>query len=203
MIQMMRPQCPHCMSWFESWPEAKKHVKYCRYGPNARKSLSSTILDCVFCGSRKFKDFAELSLHVRTKCPGGKGLEKYYRKEDLKMNIGSHIQEGAIGDYLPLLDPKLFKKLQKKGIVTGKMLACRSVNTPKFNGLAMDFKASNRKFSFLARFDRWDVTAIAKQLKSEETDDWIGGNLRFVAKKSSKGQVFVNVELPKRKKGKK
>lgn len=199
---MIRPQCPHCLLWFETWPLEKKHVKYCRYGPNARRSISSKNLDCVFCGSREFKDFAELSLHVRTKCPGGKGLEKYYRKEDLDMNIGSHIQGGATGDYLPLLDPKLFNKLQKKGIVSGKMIACRNINTPKFAGLAMDFKAGERKFAFLARFDRWDVTAIAKQLKSEETDDWIGETVRFIAKKSSKGQVFVNVELPKRKKAK-
>lgn len=199
----MRPQCPHCLSWFDTWPLAKIHVKQCRYGPNSRRSRISKNLDCVFCGANNFESFATLSVHVRTECPGGKGLDKYYTKrEDNEMNIGAHIQEGATGDYLPLLDPKLFKKLQRKGIVTGKVLACRSINSPKFAGLAMDFKAGTEKFSFLARFDRWDVTAIAKQLKSEETDDWIGSNLRFIAKKSSKGQIFVNVELPKRKKAK-
>jgi hypothetical protein len=129
--------------------------------------------------------------------------QQFQMREDKNMNVGAHVQEGSSGDYLPLLDPKLFKKLQKKGIVVGKMIACRNINTPKFKGLAMDFKAGNQKFAFLARFDRWDITALANQLKSEETDDWIGENVRFVSKKSSQGQVFVNVELPKRKRAKK
>lgn len=117
------------------------------------------------------------------------------------MNIGQYVNEGT-GNRLPLLDPKLFKKLQKKGILSAKMIACREIKTPNFKGLAMDFKNGTEKFAFLARFDRWDITALAKQSGSTDTDDWIGEPFRFIAKKSTKGQTFVNVELPKLKKAK-
>lgn len=113
------------------------------------------------------------------------------------MNVGQYAQED--GKYLPLLDAKLFKKISKKSKVVGKMIACRNINKPKFNGLAMDFKQGESKFSFLARFDRYDVPAIIRQLKSEETDDWIGESVTFILRPSKKGGGFVNAEFPKRK----
>lgn len=194
------PKCPHCNSVdFLDWYAVKIHVKTCQYGPHTRKRRTIS-LRCTFCGFNEAKDFAELSVHVRTQCLGF--TPKTTTRGDEKMNVGKHVNDSGDG-YLPLLDAKLFKKLQKKGAVSAKMIACREVKSPKFEGLAMDFKGTTQKFSFLARFDRWDITALAKQLKSDETDDWIGEIVRFVAKKSSKGQIFVNVELPKRKKGKK
>lgn len=143
-------------------------------------------LKCYFCG-KSFKDFGPLSEHVNG-CDGKGG----------KMNVGQYVG-AASQDRLPLLDGKLFKKLKGKGgLVTGKMLACRQINSPKFQGLAMDFKNGTHKFSFLARFDRYDVGAICLQCESEETDDWIGQTIKFITKQGEKG-VFVNVLNPKAK----
>lgn len=57
--------CIHgCGQQFETAAFAKRHVKYCRSGPNAR-NLNRT-LDCAYCpeGSGEFKDFRELAEHV-------------------------------------------------------------------------------------------------------------------------------------------
>lgn len=115
------------------------------------------------------------------------------------MNVGQYAGSGGAGDYPPLLDAKLFKKLAKGGRVIGKVLAVRQVNSPRFKGLALDMKNGTQKFGFLTGFDRFDIGAIVRQLKSDETDDWIGQTLKFVTKKGSKGGTFVNVENPKRK----
>ena len=114
------------------------------------------------------------------------------------MNVGQFVTQP--GDRLDLLDAKLFKKMKKGEFVTGKMLACRQVKSPKFHGLAMDFKNGKRKFSFLARFDRFDIGALVMQGDSDETDDWLGNTFKFVTNKSSQGQTFVNVWNPKSKK---
>lgn len=154
-------------------------------------------LDCYFCG-KEFGDFAPLAHHVQVvhmQRPWHLGPE-----ERKAMNIGSYVQGSAGGNYPPPLDAKLFKKLQKSGRVTGKVLAVRVINSPKFKGLALDMKNGVQKFGFLTGFDRYDIGAIVRQLKSEETDDWIGETISFIAKKGSKGGTFVNVENPKRKK---
>ena len=194
----MIPQCPHCSATFDIWAHAKRHVKFCPAGRTAR--LLASELTCYFCGTEHFQNFAALGDHVRYDCiDNPKRRERPQGAHGEEMNVGQYIQGTGTGDYLPLLDAKLFKSLEKKGRVTAKMIACRQINSPKFQGLAMDFKNGVQKFSFLARFDRWDITALVKQLKSDETDDWVGETVSFVAKKSSKGQTFVNVELPKRK----
>lgn len=112
------------------------------------------------------------------------------------MNIGSYVNGQQ--KRLPLLDANLFGKLQKKGVVTGRMISCRQVNSPKFKGVVMDFKNGTTKFAFLASFERWDIGAIARQLGSEETDDWVGQQVRFIAHKGQNGGTFVNVENPKK-----
>ena len=114
------------------------------------------------------------------------------------MNIGPYVKNSRRQERLPLLDASLFGKLQKKGVVTGKMISCREVNSPKFKGLVMNFKNGKTKFSFLARFDRWDIGAIVRQLGSEETDDWLGKQVRFIPRKGQKGGTFINVENPKK-----
>jgi len=114
------------------------------------------------------------------------------------MNIGSYVNNGGQQERLPLLDANLFRKLQKKGVVAGKMISCRQVTSPKFRGLAMDFKNTKTKFSYLASFERWDIGAIVRQLGSEETDDWLGQQVRFIIRKGQKGGTFVNVENPKK-----
>jgi len=114
------------------------------------------------------------------------------------MKVGSYVNNGGQKERLPLLDDRLFMKLQKKGVVSGKMISCRQVTSPKFKGLVMDFKNGTAKFSFLASFDRWDIAAIIHQLGSEETDDWLGQQVRFIIRKGEKGGTFINVENPKK-----
>jgi len=146
-------------------------------------------LDCDFCGER-FRDFAPLAEHVKAGC-------RKCRKGN-NMNVGSYMNNGGQQERLPLLDASLFRKLQKKGVVAGKIISCRQVNSPKFKGLAMDFKNGTAKFSFLASFERWDIGAIVRQLGSEETEDWLGQQVRFIIRKGQKGGTFINVENPKK-----
>jgi hypothetical protein len=114
------------------------------------------------------------------------------------MKITAYVKNAGQQERLPLLDHRLFRKLQRKGVVTGKMISCRQVATPKFKGLAMEFKNGTAKFSFLASFERWDIVAMARQLGSDETDDWVGQQVRFIIRKGQKGGTFVNVENPKK-----
>jgi hypothetical protein len=114
------------------------------------------------------------------------------------MKVTKYAKSGGQQERLPLLDDRLFRKLQKKGVVTGKMISCRQVASPKFKGLVMEFKNGTVKFSFLASFERWDIAAIVRQLGSEETNDWLGQQVRFNIRKGQKGGTFVNVENPKK-----
>jgi hypothetical protein len=114
------------------------------------------------------------------------------------MNVKPYVNKGGQQKRLPLLDASLFRKLQKKGVVAGRMISCRQVSTPKFKGLVMEFKKGTSKFSFLASFERWDIGAMAGQLGSDETDDWVGQQVRFISRKGQKGGTFVNVENPKK-----
>jgi len=114
------------------------------------------------------------------------------------MNVKPYVNSGGQQERLPLLDASLFEKLQKKGVVTGKMISCRQVNSPKFKGLVMGFKKGKVKFSHLASFERWDIAAIVRQLGSEETDDWLGQQVRFILRQGQKGGTFINVENPKK-----
>ena len=114
------------------------------------------------------------------------------------MNVRPYVKKEGQRERLPLLDDRLFKKLQKKGVVTGKMISCRQVASPKFKGLVMEFQNGTTKFSFLASFERWDITAIIRQLGSEETGDWLGQPVRFITRQGQKGGTFVNVENPEK-----
>jgi hypothetical protein len=135
----------------------------------------------------KIQRLCVLAEHVKAGCRKGNN-----------MKVGSYVNNGGQQERLPLLDASLFRKLQKKGVVTGKMISCRQVNSPKFKGLVMNFKNGTTKFSFLASFERWDIGAIVRQLGSEETDDWLGKQVRFIMRKGQKGGTFINVENPKK-----
>jgi hypothetical protein len=195
----MKPRCPHCEMEFDIVSyRMKQHVKYCTAGPNPRKLIVN--LSCYFC-QLEFHDFAALAVHVRYDCLNNpKREDRIADPGEYSMNVGSYVKPQA--ERLPLLDAILFKKLAKKGKVTGKMIACRQINSPKFNGLAMDFKNGSSKFCFLARFDRFDVGNLVKQTGSEETDDWIGETITFWANKTKgkngkKGGTFINVSNKK------
>jgi hypothetical protein len=120
------------------------------------------------------------------------------KKRSKKMNVAAYISGTGQRDRLPLLDASLFRKLQKKGVVTGKITLCRHITSPKFKGLVMEFKSGTAKFAFLASFERWDIGSIARQLGSAETDDWVGQQVRFISSKGQKGREFINVENAKR-----
>ena len=121
------------------------------------------------------------------------------------MNLGQYANNQG-GDFPPLLDAKSFNKERKgKAFVTGKVLAVREIKSPggkkrkdgtkskPFAGIALDIKVNGTKYGFLTSYERFDVSAIIGQMGSAETDDWIGENLKFVAKKGSRGGVFINV----------
>ena len=121
------------------------------------------------------------------------------------MNVGAYASNAG-GDFPPPLDIKAFNKNKdKRGTVSGKVLAVREINTPggkkkkdgtkskPFHGIALDVKVNGTKYGFLTSFDRFDVGAIVKQLGSEESDDWLGRDLKFVSKKGNKGGIFINV----------
>src|SRR5262249_30190090 len=114
------------------------------------------------------------------------------------MNVKAYVNNEGQRERLPLLDHRLFKTLQKKGVVIGKMISCRHVTLPKFKGLVMEFKNGTAKFLFFASFERWDIAAIVRQLGSEETEDWVGRQVRFIMRQGQKGGTFVNVENPKK-----
>ena len=114
------------------------------------------------------------------------------------MDVRTYVKNGGQRERLALLDANLFRKIQKKGVVTGKMISCKQIKSPKFEGLVMEFKNGTTKFAYLASFDRWDIGALALQLGSEETDDWVGRPVRFIIHKGQKGGTFINVEKPKK-----
>src|SRR6516162_1974549 len=103
------------------------------------------------------------------------------------MKVAPYVKNSGQQERLPLLDDRLFRKLQKKGVVTGKMISCRQITSPKFKGLAMEFTSGRAKFSFLASFERWDIPAIVRQLGTDETDEWIGRQVRFIMRQGQKG----------------
>ena len=119
------------------------------------------------------------------------------------MNVGQHLKGGGSGrgDFNPFIQPK---HVSKTG-TSFKVLAVREVNTPPrkatkdkpasggFNGIMVDIKNGQGKFCLPIRYDRLDLDSICKQMKSEDTDDWIGKNVKLISVKGKKGGTFVNV----------
>lgn len=116
------------------------------------------------------------------------------------MNIGSFRGESNF-EQLPFLSEAFSKAGQK---LKGKLLAVRPVKTPAFKGLFVDVKVGATKYALGVRFDpSYDLDALATVCKSDDTDDWIGQTVIFVAQKGKKGnQLFANVVRPARKKKK-
>ena len=122
------------------------------------------------------------------------------------MDLSKYKNTGGSGDYLPLLDDKQFKKQQDaKGIVTAKILAVREIKNggkkKDWNGIALDMKCkSGAKYSFLTSLEGYDIGAMIDQMKADDSDDWIGNNMKFITKKGKTGnKLFVNVWRPARK----
>lgn len=116
------------------------------------------------------------------------------------MNVGSYRKAGGGGDFNPFITSKDVGKSAKF-----KVIGVRELHTPPrkaskgkkasagFDGLMVDLKNGTHKYCLPVRFDRFDLGNICDQMKSEDTDDWIGGTLKLVTAKGKKGGVFVNV----------
>ena len=103
-------------------------VPVCTFNVKTRKFTMpfDAKLPCFFCGlgSRTYSDYGPLSAHVMRDHPEIVGLLKKatFPGYEENMNVGQYNQ-GASGNRLPLLDAKLFRKLQDRtGHVVGKML---------------------------------------------------------------------------------
>jgi hypothetical protein len=128
-----------------------------------------------------------------------KGVPGYtpnlYTEESKTMNVGSYMKNTG-GDRLEFIKPKDIGKG-----CSVKILAVREVHTPKtdkskgFDGLFLDVKNGKGKFAMGIKFDSYDLPKIAKQLKSTETDDWIGQSIKVVP-----SGIFVNVAAPPKRK---
>jgi hypothetical protein len=133
-----------------------------------------------------------------------KGVPGYtpnlYTEETKQMNVGGYMKDSG-GERLPFIKASDVRKG-----CSVKILAIREVHSPKsptskgFDGLFLDVKNGKGKFAMGVRFDSFDLPNISKQLRSTETDDWIGQSIKLITKKGSKGGMFVNVAPPPRKK---
>jgi hypothetical protein len=109
-------------------------------------------------------------------------------KEKYGMNVGAYVQSGQ-GERNPFISAKDVGKASK-----WKIIACRPLKTPKFNGLMLDLKNADRKRAFGVSFERFDLGAIVAQVGSDDTDDWVGCQIALVSKKGKNGKTtFVNV----------
>jgi len=76
--------------------------------------------------------------------------------------------------------PYLSEK-QVRNRATATILATEPVQTSEFNGIVLTVRLRRKKYSYWLSFaSKPDVKAICKQLRSDETDDWIGKDIDFV-----------------------
>jgi hypothetical protein len=77
------------------------------------------------------------------------------------------------------------KQVGKKATAT--ILQQQRIETPDFDGLVLTVKLRNKKYGYFLSFEkRTDVKAICAQLKSTESDDWIGKRVAFVTEKGNR-----------------
>lgn len=108
------------------------------------------------------------------------------------MNVAQQVANSGGGERPALISPKDVGKS-----ATVKIIGVSGViTTAKFNGIALTIKKGPDKRGLLLAFDRYDLGAVAAQLGSSETDDWIGESIKLVTKSGKKGGKFVNVWNP-------
>jgi hypothetical protein len=117
------------------------------------------------------------------------------------VNVGQHIKSAGQGDRNPFIQPEHVSAKGSVFVIVG----AREVNSPPrkaskdkkasngFFGLMVDIKNGSKKFCLPVRYDRFDLAKLCKQMKSEDTDDWMGRKLKLVKVQGSKGGHFVNV----------
>lgn len=117
------------------------------------------------------------------------------------VNVGQHIKSSGQGDLNPFIQPE---DVSKRGSVFT-IIGAREVNSPArpktkdkkasngFFGLMLDIKNGTKKYCLPVRYDRFDLAKLCKQMKSEDTDDWMGRKVKLIKVEGSKGGTFVNV----------
>src|SRR5271167_1498098 len=87
---------------------------------------------------------------------------------------------------------------------TATILDAQPVKTSDFNGIVLTVQLRNKKYAYPLSFARQpDVKAICAQLKSTESDDWIGKQIAFATEKGNRrnrGVATVSVFRPGRRK---
>jgi len=88
---------------------------------------------------------------------------------------------------------------------TATILDAQPAKTSDFNGIVLTLKLRSKKYSYPLSFaNRPDIKAICAQLKSTESDDWIGKQISFTTEKENRrnrGATTVSVFRPGRRKG--
>jgi hypothetical protein len=116
------------------------------------------------------------------------------------MNVAMQIQASGSGERPDLLSTADVKRNPSAKIIE----VSKIITTENFNGIALTLKHANGRRGYLLAFNRFDLGSVGAQVKSTETDDWIGETIKFVLKKSKDGKkTFVNVFNPGVKKTKK
>lgn len=141
---------------------------------------------CTVCG--KFHGYCAEIKNFSTYSPTGQNRGN--------VNVGKHMATTGTGDFNPFIKTKDVGK--KGGSFT--IIGVHELNTPArkaskdkpaskgFYGLMVDIKNGTKKFCLPVAYDRYDLPKIVKQLKSEDTDDWMGKKVKLVVKGN-----FVNV----------
>ena len=87
--------------------------------------------------------------------------------------------------------PYLSEK-QVRNRATATILATEPVQTSEFNGIVLTVRLRRKKYSYWLSFaSKPDVKAICKQLRSDETDDWIGKDIDFVTEIGNRRNRYV------------
>jgi hypothetical protein len=136
-----------------------------------------------------------------TRIPYGNSQPSATEKGSDNVNVGQHVKSSGQGDRNPFIQPE---DVSKKGS-TFTVVGAREVNSPAhprtkdkkasngFFGLMLDIKNGTKKYCLPVRYDRFDLAKLCKQMKSEDTDDWLGKKVKLVRVNGSQGGQFVNV----------
>lgn len=168
-------------------------------------------MNCPFCGCRACPSEIRCSRKVQKgtdffPCPAcnclgawqfkRKGyIASIQEKEEMRtMDVGTLVANATTRN--EILPSKVVGKS-----CSARLLEARALKTPKFNGLVYTVKVKGVKYAHFVRFDGLDLAFTAQQLKTTETDDWIGKDIKFVTKDGTdakgKSKKFVNVFAPK------
>lgn len=124
-----------------------------------------------------------------------------YSQGGSNVNVGKHMTGAGTGDRNPFIQAE---QVSVKG-TKFTIISVREVNSPArkaakgkkasngFHGLMIDVKNGTHKYCLPVRYDRFDLANIVKQMKSEDTDDWMGKKIKLIRVKGSQGGNFVNV----------